>query len=121
LWIPDAFRDALAGFGIGALLGLFGVALTRWEHTPGGLHYTPNRWLVLGVTTVVAGRLAFGFWRTWQSWHATGGGSWAVQSGAAGALAAGALVLGYYLLYWMGVRRRVVRSEGARRPRRFPG
>jgi hypothetical protein len=107
LWIPNALTHALLGFMGGCLLGLAGLALSRWESAPGSLHYTPNRWLVLGITLVVTARLAFGFWRSWHAWRATPDfGSWAAASGVAGSLAAGAVVLGYYLAYWLGVRRR---------------
>lgn len=111
LWIPDALVDSLAGFAVGALLGLAGLALTRWEPSPGSLYYTPNRWLILAITLLVAARIAFGFWRSWTAWHATSDyAAWAAASGAAGSLAAGAVVLGYYLVYWIGVRRRVERQ-----------
>jgi len=36
--------------------------------------------------------------------------AWTAASGAAGSLAAGAVALGYYLVYWIGVRRRVERQ-----------
>jgi hypothetical protein len=53
----------------------------------------------------VTARLAYGFWRGWQTWRAgVEGASWFAASGAAGSMAAGAVVLGYYLAYWMGVR-----------------
>lgn len=42
-WIPEALTYTLAGLGVGALLGLLGIALTRWEYLSGRLHYTPNR------------------------------------------------------------------------------
>lgn len=108
IWVRDAFSYAVAGFLTGCVLGALGLWLTRWESAPGSLYYTPNRWLVLTITVVVAARLAYGFWRGWQTWRAgVDGTSWIAASGAAGALAAGAVVLGYYFLYWMGVRRRV--------------
>jgi hypothetical protein len=108
IWVPDALMFTLVGFVGGCLLGLVGLALSRWEPAPGSLHYTPNRWLVLGITLVVTARLAFGLWRSWSAWHATPDiASWAAASGAAGSLAAGAIVLGYYLTYWLGVRRRL--------------
>lgn len=107
-WVPRAFAYALAGLAGGCVLGLLGLALTRWEASPRSLHYTPNRWLVLGITLVVMARLIYGFWRAWQSWRlAIDGTSWLVVSGVAGSLAAGAVVLGYYLTYWAGVRRRL--------------
>ena len=110
LWIPNTFSHALAGLLGGLALGLVGLALTRWEGSPGGWYYTPNRWLVLAITLIVAARVAFGFWRSWNAWQSTDDyASWAAASGASGSLAAGAVVLGYYLIYWLGVRRRVRR------------
>ena len=34
-WVPDALRYSLGGLGIGAVLGLIGFALTRWESSRG--------------------------------------------------------------------------------------
>jgi len=111
LWIPGALTGAAAGLLAGTLAGLVGLALTRWESSPRGLYYTPNRWLVLAITLVVAARVAFGFWRGWHVWQTTSDyASWAAASGATGSLAAGAVVLGYYLTFWLGVRRRIGRS-----------
>ena len=113
VWVPDAFTYTLAGLGGGCALGLIGLLLTRWEVTPRSLYYTPNRWLVLAITLVVTARIAYGFWRTWQAWRAAAGDtSWIAASGVAGSLAAGAVVLGYYLAYWFGVRRRLNRLLG---------
>jgi hypothetical protein len=107
IWVRHSFAYTVLGFGLGALLGLVGLALTRWERGDDLLHFTPNRWLVLTILIAVAARLAYGFWRGWQSWESgVHGGSWVVASGAAQSLAAGAVVLGYYLAYWSGVRRR---------------
>ncbi len=121
IWVPYALRYTAAGLAFGCVLGVIGLALTRWEPGPRALHYTPNRWLVLAITLVVTARVLYGFWRGWQSWRsAVDGGSWLVASGAAGALAAGALVLGYYFIYWTGVRRKLTRHRrmtGLVRPR----
>ena len=114
-WIPNAFIHALAGFVGGCVLGLLGLALSRWEVARESLYYVPNRWLVLGITLVVSARLAFGFWRSWHAWRAAPEDfSWAASAGVAGSLAAGAVVLGYYLAYWLGVRRCVRRVESRR-------
>ena len=110
VWVPHALSYAAAGLAGGCVLGTAGLWLTRWEPTPRALHYTPNRWLVLAVTLLVATRIAYGFWRTWQAWRfGAGDVSWVAASGVAGSLAAGAIVLGYYLMYWFGVRRRLGR------------
>jgi hypothetical protein len=74
---------------------------------------------VLGLTLIVSARILYGLWRSWESWRAgLSGGSWFVAAGLAGAMAAGAVVLGYYLVYWFGVRSRL-RRHGRRALRRI--
>lgn len=114
LWVPEVFVSAIAGLTGGGILALFGLKLTRWEPAARGLHYTPNRVLVLLITVAVTARIAFGFWRMWHAWeHTAPGDSWVAASGAAGSLGVGGIVLGYYLVYWAGVRRRVRRHRAA--------
>jgi hypothetical protein len=109
-WVQPALTYTLAGLVTGALLGLLGLAITRWEPGPRGLYYTPNRWLVLAITLTVTARVLYGFWRSIQAWRSgLSGGSWFVESGVAGSLAAGAVILGYYFVYWLGVRRKIAR------------
>src|SRR5688572_15140721 len=67
-WIPDAFRYTLIGCAAGFALGFLGLATSHWEKTPQGLHYTPNRWLILMLTVVVTARIVYGFWRGWHAW-----------------------------------------------------
>jgi hypothetical protein len=109
-WIADTFRYAAIGLATGCVLGVFGLALTRWEVTPSSFHYTPNRWLVLIVTLLVTARVLYGFWRSWHAWSA-GLDSWSAAFGVAGSMGVGAVVLGYYLAYWLGVRRRFRRAR----------
>lgn len=107
-WVPDAFTYTLMGLGAGCLLGAIGLASSRWEAGPQSLHYTPNRWLVLGITLVVTARLIYGFWRGWHTWrYSVDDASWLADAGIAGSMAAGAVVLGYYLTYWFGIRYRL--------------
>lgn len=111
IWVPEALLYTISGLAAGWVLGLIGLRLTRWEPSIGGLHYTPNRLLVLTITLVVTARVLYGFWRGWQSWSAgVEGESWFVAAGVAGSMAAGAVVLGYYLTFWTGVRRRLARQ-----------
>jgi hypothetical protein len=106
IWIPNALTYTSAGLVAGMLLGVLGLALTRWEPADGALYYTPNRWLVLMITLAVAARLAYGFWRSVRAWEsATGDVAWTLSDGLAGSLGAGALILGYYLAFWIGVAR----------------
>jgi hypothetical protein len=116
IWVPDALKYTAAGLATGCILGIVGLALTRWEPGTGYLHYTPNRLLVLAVTLVVTARVLYGFWRGWHTWRAgLHDESWFVVAGVAESMAAGAVVLGYYLAYWIGVRRRIRRHAGPRR------
>ncbi|HEX9981871.1 MAG TPA: hypothetical protein VGF69_01285 [Thermoanaerobaculia bacterium] len=113
-WIPNTFVYSGIGLACGCALGLLGLALSRWETTPGGLHYTPNRWLTLIITLVVTARILYGFWRAWNAFQTTPASeSWLANSGAAGSMGAGAAVLGYYVVYWAGLRRRVKRHRAA--------
>jgi hypothetical protein len=114
-WVPRAFPYALLGLALGTGLGLIGLWITRWERDD-ELHFTPNRWLVLAILAGVTARIGYGFWRAWESWQSgAAGGSWVVRAGAAESLAAGAVVLGYYLIFWFGVRRQLQRHRDPRR------
>jgi hypothetical protein len=119
IWVPGTLTYTATGLAAGAALGVVGLWLTRWEPSTDALHYTPNRPLVLGVMLVLCTRLVYGCWRGWQTWRAgMHGESWFVAAGVSGSMAVGAAVLGYYLAYWIGVRRRYRRHE-ARRLRRM--
>lgn len=113
-WSPDALRDAVVGLAIGASLGALGVLLTRFEHIDGRLHYTPNRWLVLTLTVLVAARIAFG---VWMAWHRVGGGrgidsGWIEVVEAGGLWAVGGVLLGYATAYAWGLHRRNAATQG---------
>ena len=119
VWVPNAFTGAAAGLAVGAGLGLVGLALTRWEPTAATLHYTPNRWLVLVVTLLVSARVLYGLWRSWMVVEAGVYGAPVVLAfGIPESLAAGGMVIGYYVAYWWGVRRRILKwQHGALRVR----
>jgi len=112
-WVGTAFRFALIGMGFGGILGLLGLAMTRWESKREGLFYTPSRWLALLVTLAIAARFAYGWW------HATHSGSSApsdqhwlmTASGMQLSLAVAAGLIGYYLVYSIGVRLQITRHE----------
>lgn len=103
-WIPAAGTLALAGLGGGVLLGMLGSALAHLEVTPQGTFHTPNRWLVLLLTGLVAARIALALWQAWlhlradQPVHGL-----LAEQGSLFGLAG--LLLGYYLAYAWGLRR----------------
>lgn len=111
-WAPHAFIYSLGGLAAGCLLGLVGLGLTRWEEVAGALNYVPNRFLVLTITLVVAGRLAYGIWRLWQSWSLRGyERAWLETSGVSGSLGTSAVILGFSLTYWIGMLRKIQRTS----------
>ena len=107
-WVPGALTYSLGGLALGCLLGILGLGLTRWEEVTGTLNYTPNRTLVLLITLVVTGRLAYGVWRMWQAWSLREfGEEWIEYSGLSGSLGASGIILGYSLTYWLGLLRKI--------------
>src|SRR5947207_9656305 len=71
-WVGSAFRFALIGMGVGGILGLLGLALTRWESRLEGLFYTPSRWLAFIIVFAIAARVVYGWWRATHSSSAAG-------------------------------------------------
>jgi hypothetical protein len=115
-WLGSAFRFALIGMGFGAILGLLGLALTRWESQSEGFFYTPSRWLALLVTLAIAARFVYGWWRATHSGSsAPGDQHWLITaSGTQLSLAVAAGLIAYYLVYSIGVRLLVTRHEHRR-------
>ena len=112
-WVDSAFRFALIGMGCGGILGLVGLAMTRWESQPEGLFYTPSRWLALLITLAIAARFVYGWWRATHSGsNAPVDQHWLITaSGTQLSLAVAAGLIGYYLVYSVGVRLRLTRHE----------
>jgi hypothetical protein len=115
-WLGPTLRFALTGMACGALLGLLGLALTRWESELEGLFYTPSRWIALLVTLAIAARLVYGWWHAVHRGGATPGDQhWLMTaSGTQISIAVAAGLIGYYLVYAIGVRIRLTRHEQRR-------
>jgi MFS family permease len=112
-WLGRTFQFALSGMAIGAVLGLLGLALTRWEFEREELFYTPSRWLALLITFAITARFIYGWW------HATHPGNsvpaeqhwWMTASFTQFSFAVAAGLIGYYLIYAIGVCLRLSRHE----------
>ncbi|MGH8079439.1 MAG: DUF1453 domain-containing protein [Lysobacter sp.] len=109
-WVDDAPVYAAAGLVVGCALGGIGLATTRFEDEAKGLYYTPNRWLALGLTLLVAARIVYGLWQGVHVWS-DGREDWLPRQGSL--LAVGGLLLGYYQIYTLGLRRRLRRYRPA--------
>jgi hypothetical protein len=113
-WLGKAFQFALIGMGCGGVLGLLGLAMTRWERQSEGLFYTPSRWLALLVTLAIVARFVYGWWRATRS-SVPGNQNWFMTaSGTELSLAVAAGLIGYYLVYSIGVRLQSARHERRR-------
>ena len=104
-WVPQALAYATVGLLVGVLLGLVGLWSSRFESGSERYHYTPNRWLILLLTLLVAGRLLLGLWRAWHRLRA-GHDAAGVLVDAGSLFAVGGVLLGYYLAYSWGLRQR---------------
>ena len=115
IWVPGALSAASAGVSGGLLLGVIGLSLSHWESNAGVMHFTPNRWLVGVLTLLVVTRLLYGVWRAWVAWGTWGAvPGWTTEAGIAGSVAAGALLIGYGVGFWGGVRWRIAKRRAAR-------
>jgi hypothetical protein len=115
-WVESAFRFAVIGMALGALLALLGLALTRWESQREGLFYTPSRWLALVVTLAIAARVVYGWWHATHSGSsASGDQHWLTAASATElSLAVAAGLISYYLFYSIGVRLQLALHERRR-------
>jgi len=111
-WVGSAFRFALIGMGVGGILGLVGLAVTRWESRIDGLFYTPSRWLAFIIVFAIAARVVYGWWRATHPGGGIGNQHWLITaSGTQLSLAVAAGLISYYLVYSVGVRLRLRRYE----------
>ena len=112
-WAPQADGWAAGGLLAGALLGALRVAATRIEYAGGLRWYTPERWIVLGLSLLVTARLLWTLWQGWQAWQgALPMEAW--RAARASLFGVGGLVLGQALAYAWGLRWRL--RAGLRRP-----
>jgi len=61
-FLPKLLSGIGAGLAGGAVLGLVGLRLTKFETTAEGRFYTPDTRIGLALTLLFAGRLAYRFW-----------------------------------------------------------
>ena len=105
-WYPAAVFETFVGLLLGVLAGITSLWLTRFEPDARGFHYTPNRWLVLALTALVAVRIVGGLLVGWQRISA-GHAAAAALLDAGGLLAIAGVFLGYALAYAWGLRARL--------------
>jgi hypothetical protein len=74
---------------------------------------------VLLVTFLVSARVLYGLWRSWTVAEAgVHGAPMVLAFGIPESLAAGGMVIGYYVAYGLGVRRRILKWQNGALPAR---
>lgn len=111
----DVLSALLAGVACGAVLGYLGLRYTKFEITSEGRFYTPHAYIGLAVMALLVGRLLYRFLAMYDG---------AVPAAAAGrdlaayyqhnpfTLAVFGAVVGYYVLFYVGVMLRTRPSAG---------
>ena len=99
------FPRVLAGFGGGilggALLGFFGLRLTKFETTEEGHFYTPDTRIGIAISALLAGRLLYRFYVLNQADYLASGHPPAMQSPLTFFIVG--LTFGYSLVYYIGL------------------
>ena len=108
-WVADAMPMAVAGWLLGLVLGGVNLASSQQQIQDGQYRVTPNGWIVLGLTLLVAARLALVFWQLAEhglAWRSDGHeAAWYLRPASLFAVAA--LLLGHGLAWCWGLHRRL--------------
>lgn len=105
----DILGALLAGIACGAALGYVGLRYTKFEVTPQGRFYTPHAYIGMVVTALLVVRILYRFLGVHHGMApvaARGQSLAAIYQHSPFTLAAFGAVVGYYVLYYVGVLQR---------------
>jgi hypothetical protein len=105
----DVLGALLAGVACGAALGYVGLRYTKFEVTPQGRFYTPHAYIGLVVAALFVGRLLYKFLGVYNGVDpaaAAGQNLAATYQHSPFLLAVFGVLVGYYVLYYLGVLQR---------------
>jgi len=108
--LPHVALGVVAGAVVGVALGVFGLRHTRTDVVGGVPEYVPNPWIGAVLSVLLIGRLA---WR-WQSGAFAAGAAQAGSQASPLTLAFMATLIAYYLVYGIGLRRRLLALQAER-------
>jgi len=104
---PRLLAALLGGIAVGAAAGYFALRHTTFESTPDGRFYTPHTYAGLAVTALVLGRVVYRFLEVYQSAAAAPDPNpFAAIQRSPLTLGIFGLLIGYYVLFSLGVIRR---------------
>lgn len=99
----------LAGIACGAVLGYVGLRHTKFEVTPEGRFFTPHTYIGLAVSALFIGRLLYRLPEIYGAMNPAGGAGRGLATPyrqSPFTLAVFGAVVGYYVLYYLGVLQR---------------
>jgi hypothetical protein len=99
--IPRLLLGLSVGLVLGVLLALAGLSMTRFEATPEGRFYTPNRYIGAGLSVLLVGRLAYRLYVLSTISNSSAQVPGLMQSSLS--LSVFGLLAGYYVAYYIGV------------------
>ena len=102
---PLNVEAEFAGIVIGVGLAVYGLRLTRFEHQPDGLYYTPNAHIGIALSLLFAGRIVYRMVQLYESSNGLSAPPATVVSSPVTLLIFGTLV-GYYVWYAIGLIRK---------------
>jgi hypothetical protein len=105
----DVLAALLAGLLCGAVLGYIGLRYTKFEVTPAGRFYTPHAYIGLVVAALFLGRVLYKFLGVYNGTMpaaAAGQNLAAYYARSPFTLAVFGALVGYYVLYYLGVLQR---------------
>jgi hypothetical protein len=104
---PRVLEGLIAGIGCGAALGYVGLRHTKFEVTSEGRFYTPHTYIGLLVTALFVGRLLYRYLSVYNGALPTApAGDGAAMFHGPFTLAAFGVVVGYYVLFYLGILQR---------------
>jgi hypothetical protein len=120
---PGRLWWLVGGLGFGCLLGLYGLAKTRFEPTTKGLFYTPHAHLGIALSLLFVGRIAYRLIEVYAI-DPTGPNGMHEFARTPLTLAVFGLLAAYYITYAIGLLRwrfRLVRAKRRREAVRLEG
>ncbi|HVY80999.1 MAG TPA: hypothetical protein VG994_08470 [Steroidobacteraceae bacterium] len=111
----ELLAAAAVGLALGGIVGVIGLRLSTFEHTPEGSFYTPNRYIGVTVTTILVARLVYRFFVVMPTLQtpAAAGNPYAGYAQSPLTLAILMLMVGYYVCYSAGI---LLKARAARHP-----
>ena len=97
---PKILLALAGGLFLGALLGLVGLKLTKFETTEQGHFYTPNTHIGIGLSVLLAGRVLYRLF-FFNTDNPSPNAPQAFQSPLT--MLCFGLIAGYYLVYYIGL------------------